>query len=157
LSVAPGFAVKGRFVLITATGAGYGDVQSDALLCLLPSCRPMPRPKPRWQSASARLRSGLCSTTTFAGGKHSVAEVVAKAQAILSEAELLQVMFDVGYFPPKMPSPKDESSTCRPALARHPTFHHGLIWQSAQPAAMLAPRLCLILYPRLLVLPVVEL
>jgi hypothetical protein len=29
-----------------------------------------------------------------------VADVVAKAQAVLSEPELLRAMFDVGYFPP---------------------------------------------------------
>jgi hypothetical protein len=29
--------------------------------------------------------------------------VVAKAQAVLSEAALLRVMFDVGYFPPNTP------------------------------------------------------
>jgi len=39
----------------------------------------------------------------LAGGKHSAADVVAKAQAVRSEAELLQAMFDVGYFPPSMP------------------------------------------------------
>jgi hypothetical protein len=33
-------------------------------------------------------------------GKHSAADVVAKAQAVLSESELLRAMFDVGYFPP---------------------------------------------------------
>ena len=38
-----------------------------------------------------------------AGGKHSAADVVAKAQAILSEPELLRAMFDVGYFPPNTP------------------------------------------------------
>ncbi len=35
--------------------------------------------------------------------KHSAADVVAKAQAVLSEPELLQAMFDVGYFPPNTP------------------------------------------------------
>jgi hypothetical protein len=29
--------------------------------------------------------------------------VVAKAQAVLSETELLRAMFDVGYFPPNTP------------------------------------------------------
>jgi hypothetical protein len=29
-------------------------------------------------------------------GKHTAADVVAKAQAVLSEAELLRAMFDVG-------------------------------------------------------------
>jgi hypothetical protein len=33
-------------------------------------------------------------------GKHTAADVVAKAQAVLSEPELLRAMFDVGYFPP---------------------------------------------------------
>jgi hypothetical protein len=39
----------------------------------------------------------------LAGGKHSAADVVAKAQAVLSEPELLRAMFDVGYFPPNTP------------------------------------------------------
>jgi hypothetical protein len=38
-----------------------------------------------------------------AGGKLSAAEVVAKAQAVLSESALLRAMFDVGYFPPNTP------------------------------------------------------
>ena len=38
-------------------------------------------------------------------GKHSAADVVAKAQAVLSESELLRAMFDVGYFPPNPPPP----------------------------------------------------
>jgi hypothetical protein len=33
----------------------------------------------------------------------AAAEVVAKAQAVLSEPELLRAMFDVGYFPPNTP------------------------------------------------------
>jgi hypothetical protein len=36
-------------------------------------------------------------------GKHSAADVMAKAQAVLSESELLRAMFDVGYFPPNAP------------------------------------------------------
>ena len=39
----------------------------------------------------------------LAGGKRSAAEVVAKAQAVLSESTLLRAMFDVGYFPPNTP------------------------------------------------------
>jgi hypothetical protein len=31
-------------------------------------------------------------------GKHSAPDVVAKAQAVPSESELLRAMFDVGYF-----------------------------------------------------------
>jgi len=40
-----------------------------------------------------------------AGGKRLAADVVAKAQAVLIEPELLQAMFDVGYFPPNTPPP----------------------------------------------------
>ena len=36
-------------------------------------------------------------------GKHTAADVVAKAQTVLSEPELLRAMFDVGYFPPNTP------------------------------------------------------
>jgi hypothetical protein len=36
----------------------------------------------------------------LANGKHSATEVVAKAQAVLSESALLRAMFDVGYFAP---------------------------------------------------------
>ena len=36
-------------------------------------------------------------------GKHSAADVIAKAQAGLSESELPRAMFDVGYFPPNTP------------------------------------------------------
>ena len=36
-------------------------------------------------------------------GKHSAADVIAKAQAVLSESEVLRAMFDVGYFPPNTP------------------------------------------------------
>jgi hypothetical protein len=42
-------------------------------------------------------------STHFAGGKQSAADVVAKAQAVLSEAVVLRAMFDVGYFPPMTP------------------------------------------------------
>ena len=39
----------------------------------------------------------------LAGGKHTAVDVIAKAQAILSEPALLRAMFDVGYFPPNTP------------------------------------------------------
>jgi hypothetical protein len=39
----------------------------------------------------------------LAGGKHSAADVVAKAQAVLNEPALLRAMFDAGYFPPNKP------------------------------------------------------
>jgi hypothetical protein len=37
-------------------------------------------------------------------GKRTAADVVAKAQAVLSEPELLRAMFDVGYFPQNTPT-----------------------------------------------------
>ena len=40
----------------------------------------------------------------IAAGKHSATDVIAKAQAILSEPALLRAMFDVGYFPPNTPA-----------------------------------------------------
>jgi hypothetical protein len=44
-----------------------------------------------------------CSMTILPAAKHTTADVVAKAQAILSEPALLRAMFDVGYFPPNTP------------------------------------------------------
>jgi hypothetical protein len=41
-----------------------------------------------------------------AGKAMTAGHVVAKAQAVLSEPELLRAMFDVGYFPPNTP-PQD--------------------------------------------------
>jgi hypothetical protein len=38
-----------------------------------------------------------------AGKSTTAADVIAKAQAVLSESELLRAMFDVGYFPPNTP------------------------------------------------------
>jgi hypothetical protein len=43
------------------------------------------------------------SSASQQGGKQSAADVIAKAQAVLSESELLRAMFDVGYFPPSTP------------------------------------------------------
>jgi hypothetical protein len=39
----------------------------------------------------------------LARGNQSAADVVAKAQAVLSDSALLRAMFDVGYFPPNTP------------------------------------------------------
>jgi hypothetical protein len=47
--------------------------------------------------------------------RHTAADVVAKAQAVLSEPELLRAMLDVGYFPPNTLGRK-EARRC----------HHGL-------------------------------
>ena len=45
-------------------------------------------------------------------GKHSAAEVVAKAQLVLSVPKLLQAMFDVGYL-------ENEQAFKRIAIAKH--------------------------------------
>jgi putative SOS response-associated peptidase YedK len=52
-----------------------------------------------------RMRWGLVSLLDdhLAGGKHAAADVVAKAEVVLSETELLRAMFVVGYFPPNTP------------------------------------------------------
>jgi len=42
----------------------------------------------------------------LAGGKHSAADMVAKAQAVLSKPELLRAMFNVGYFSPNAGVPE---------------------------------------------------
>jgi hypothetical protein len=39
----------------------------------------------------------------LAGAKETPADVLANAQAILSEPALMRAMFDVGYFPPNTP------------------------------------------------------
>jgi hypothetical protein len=50
--------------------------------------------------------------------KHSAADVVSKAQKILSEPELLQAMFDVGYFPPSTPTNRDVLVSTMLSVAR---------------------------------------
>jgi hypothetical protein len=57
-----------------------------------------------------------------AGGKHSVAVVVAKAQAVLAEPALLRAMFDVGYFPPRTPpiTRNGRAYTSRPSQSWQP-------------------------------------
>lgn len=47
------------------------------------------------------VTSGL-SITTRAGKETAAADVIAEAQAVLSESELLRAMFDVGYFTPNV-------------------------------------------------------
>jgi hypothetical protein len=55
-------------------------------------------------------------------GKHTAADVVVKAQAVLSESALLRAMFDVGYFPPNTPP---GGSACRQMLIdAQPVAHH---------------------------------
>ena len=54
------------------------------------------------RSKTSRFRISWNSANKFVGGR-SAAVVVAKAQAVQSEPELLRAMFDVGYFPPNTP------------------------------------------------------
>jgi hypothetical protein len=60
---------------------------------------------PLWEICERLAEVQALLDDHLAGGKHSAADVVAKAQAILSEAELLPAMFEVGYFPPTTPPP----------------------------------------------------
>jgi hypothetical protein len=52
-------------------------------------------------------------------GKHAASDVVTKVQAILSEPELLQAMYDVGYFPANTP-PTSEAEQDALVAARSP-------------------------------------
>jgi hypothetical protein len=53
---------------------------------------------PLWEICERVAEVRALLDDDIAGGKHSAADVVAKAQAVLSEPELLRAMFDVGYF-----------------------------------------------------------
>jgi hypothetical protein len=59
----------------------------------------------------------------LAGGKHTAADVVAKAQSVMTEPVLLRAMFDVGYFPPT----RRRSNERRSLSARKRTFGCGAI------------------------------
>jgi hypothetical protein len=50
----------------------------------------------RSRDGGVRGRNGEC-------GKHTAADVIAKAQAVMSEAELLRAMYAVDCFPPNTP------------------------------------------------------
>jgi hypothetical protein len=58
---------------------------------------------PLWEICERMAEVQALLDDRLAGRKHSAAEVVAKAQAVMSEPELLRAMFDVGYFPPNTP------------------------------------------------------
>jgi hypothetical protein len=53
---------------------------------------------PTWEICE-RVAEVQALLDDFAGGEHTAADVVAKAQALLSESALLRAMFDVAYFP----------------------------------------------------------
>ncbi len=55
---------------------------------------------PTWEICERVAEVQALLDDHIAGGKHSASDVVAKAQSVLSEPELLRAMFDVGYFPP---------------------------------------------------------
>jgi hypothetical protein len=58
---------------------------------------------PMWEICERMAEVQALLDDHIAGGKLSAADVIAKAQAVLSESELLRAMFDVGYFPPNTP------------------------------------------------------
>lgn len=58
---------------------------------------------PVWEICERVVEVQALLDDHVAGGKHTAADVVAKAQAVLSESTLLRAMFDVGYFPPSTP------------------------------------------------------
>jgi hypothetical protein len=60
--------------------------------------------KPTWQICEHVAEVQALLDDHLAGGNQTAADVVAKAQAVLSEPELLRA-FDVGYFPPNTPPP----------------------------------------------------
>jgi hypothetical protein len=60
---------------------------------------------PMWEICERVAEVQALLDDHLAGGKHTVADVVAKAQAVLSEPELLRAMWNVGYFPPNTPPP----------------------------------------------------
>ena len=59
------------------------------------------------KSSKKRSKAKITCCMTFDNGKHTAADVVAKAEAVLSEPELLRAMFDVGYFPSNTPPPRE--------------------------------------------------
>jgi hypothetical protein len=61
---------------------------------------------PVWEICERMAEVQALLDDHIAGGKHSAADVIAKAQAVLSESELLRAMFDVGYSPPSTPPVK---------------------------------------------------
>ena len=61
---------------------------------------------PVWENCERVAEVQALRDDYVAGGKQTAADVVAKAQAVLSEAELLRPMFDVDYFPPNTPPVK---------------------------------------------------
>jgi hypothetical protein len=58
---------------------------------------------PMWEIRERVAEVHVLLDDHLAGDEHTAADVVAKAQAVLSESELLWAMFDVGYFPPNTP------------------------------------------------------
>jgi hypothetical protein len=58
---------------------------------------------PLWEICERVAKLQTVLDDHIKGGKHTAADVVAKAQAVLSEPELLWAMFHFGYFPPNAP------------------------------------------------------
>jgi hypothetical protein len=58
---------------------------------------------PVWEICERVAKVQVLLDDHIAGGKHSAADVIAKAQGVLSEPRLPRAMWNVGYFPPKTP------------------------------------------------------
>jgi hypothetical protein len=69
----------------------------------MPTVRRAMASNPVWEICEHVAEIQALLDDHLAGGKHTAADVVAKAQAVLSEAVLRRAMFDVGYFPPNSP------------------------------------------------------
>jgi hypothetical protein len=59
--------------------------------------------QPAMENLRARSVQAMLHDYLEAGTPTTAGDVIAKAQAVLSESELLRAMFDVGYFPPNTP------------------------------------------------------
>ena len=58
---------------------------------------------PMWAICERMAEVQTLLVDHLVGGNHTAADVIAKAQAILSEPALQRAMSDVGYFPPNTP------------------------------------------------------
>ena len=96
---------SGRTPAPTAIEAGQGRTtpRPNEPFALHQLAVPKRRSGSNCDTAAYTCHVRYCSVSDIAGGKHSAADVVAKAQAVLSEPELLRAMFNVGYFPPNTP------------------------------------------------------
>jgi hypothetical protein len=79
---------------------------------------------PAWEICERVAEVQALLDDHIAGGKHSAADVVAKAQAVLSESDLLRAMFDVGYFPPNTPPPNGGTKKIKAVMKLQDLIRH---------------------------------